>query len=185
MNSMLKSPDGRGPGCQHLRDFEAARAGAFGGVVVVVDPGPRRCGAASAAVIGPKAAGGPGGKETQETDAAGDPPAAVDGTSKEAERAGKTPFGRSRFFERLTEERAQTVSPDRAEGRFDFAPGDQGFLDISGKPVPVTTRTGVVMSEILVGCLRLSDLTFAEAVSDQTLRSQVGRTSACARPGAA
>ena len=93
---------------------------------------------------------------------------------EEAERAGKTPYGRSRFFERLSEEQARTVSPDQVDMRFDYEPGDHSFTDFAGKTVPVTTPTGVVMPEIFVGCLGLSHLTYAEAVPDQSLRSCTG-----------
>ena len=93
---------------------------------------------------------------------------------EEAERAGKTPYGRSRCFERLSEERARTVSPDQVDMRFDYEPGDHSFTDFAGKTVPVTTRTGIVMPEIFVGCLGLSHLTYAEAVPDQSLRSWTG-----------
>ncbi|MCY3597803.1 MAG: IS21 family transposase, partial [Rhodospirillales bacterium] len=58
--------------------------------------------------------------------------------------------------------------------RFDYEPGDHSFTDFAGKTVPVTTRTGIVMPEIFVGCLGLSHLTYAEAVPDQSLRSWTG-----------
>ena len=106
------------------------------------------------------------------------------GHLKEAEQAGKSSFERSCYFERQSEERAQTVLPDQVEMRFDLASWDLGFTDIGGKSVTATTRNGVVMQEILVGCFRLSHLTYAETEPEQTPTSWATRTSACPRPRA-
>ena len=55
--------------------------------------------------------------------------------------------------------------------RFDYQPGEWMMSDFSGKTLPICTRDGEVMAEILVCLLPYSGLTFAVAVPDQTLAS--------------
>ena len=55
--------------------------------------------------------------------------------------------------------------------RFDYQPGEWMMSDFSGKTLPICTRDGEVMAEILVCLLPRSGLTFAVAVPDQTLAS--------------
>jgi len=88
---------------------------------------------------------------------------------EEAARQGLKAYSRSRFFDLVKARlggRRQTP-----EMRFHYRPGEWMMSDFSGKTVPVRTRHGEVMVEILVCLLPCSGLIFAVAVPDQTLAS--------------
>ena len=87
----------------------------------------------------------------------------------EAASQGLKAYSRSRFFDLL--KARQGSRRHTPEMRFDYRPGEWMMSDFSGKTVPIRTRHGEVMAEILVCLLPCSGLTFATAVPDQTLAS--------------
>lgn len=88
---------------------------------------------------------------------------------EEAASQGLKAYSRSRFFA-LWKARVKSLRQG-PEMRFDYRPGEWMMSDFSGKTLPVRTRDGEVMVEILVCLLPCSGLTFAVAVPDQTLAS--------------
>ena len=89
---------------------------------------------------------------------------------EEAESAGKQPFGRSRFYELMSEALPRRVQPSM---RFRYEPGQWAFADFSGKTVLVQGHHEVRPAEIFVGILPSSGLIFAKAVPDQKLQSWI------------
>ena len=88
---------------------------------------------------------------------------------EEAAGQGLKAYSRSRFFDLL--KARQSSRRHTPEMRFHYRPGEWMMSDFSGKTVPIRTRHGEVMAEILVCLLPCSGLTFAIAVPDQTLAS--------------
>jgi len=81
-------------------------------------------------------------------------------------------YGYSRFCE-LYRDFEQRLSPVM---RQDHVAGDKGFVDYSGKKVPIVDpKTGVIReAEIFVGVLGASSYTFAEATWSQQLSDWIG-----------
>ncbi len=90
----------------------------------------------------------------------------------EAKAQGLKGYSRSHFFGRLKE---HLKGPGQEpEMRFHYEPGVWMMSDFSGKTLPLQTRDGHKMVEILVCVLPCSGLIFATAVADQTLASWTG-----------
>ncbi len=90
----------------------------------------------------------------------------------EAAAQGLKGYSRSRFFELL---KGHLKGPGQEpEMRFNYEPGVWMMSDFSGKTLPLQTRDGHKMVEILVCVLPCSGLIFATAVADQTLASWTG-----------
>ena len=90
----------------------------------------------------------------------------------DAAAQGLKAYSRSRFFELLKE---HVAGPGQEpEMRFDYEPGGWMMSDFSGKTLPLQTRDGERMVEILVTLLPCSGLIFAVAVPDQALASWTG-----------
>ena len=87
----------------------------------------------------------------------------------EARAQGLKGYSRSHFFGRLKE---HLKGPGQEpEMRFSYEAGVWMMSDFSGKTLPLQTRKGQEMVEILVCVLPCSGLIFAMAVADQTLAS--------------
>ena len=87
----------------------------------------------------------------------------------EARAQGLKGYSRSHFFGRLKE---HLKGPGQEpEMRFSYEAGVWIMSDFSGKTLPLQTRKGQEMVEILVCVLPCSGLIFAMAVADQTLAS--------------
>ena len=90
----------------------------------------------------------------------------------EAAAQGLKGYSRSRFFELL---KGHLKGPGQEpEMRFNYESGVWMMSDFSGKTLPLQTRDGHKMVEILVCVLPCSGLIFAMAVADQTLASWTG-----------
>lgn len=88
---------------------------------------------------------------------------------EEAEAQHRTAYSRSQFYSRL---KALARGPaGEAEMHFDYEPGEILYSDFSGKTMAIKTRGGERLVEILVALLPCSNLIFAIAVPDQTLKS--------------
>ena len=90
----------------------------------------------------------------------------------EAAAQGLKGYSRNRFFELL---KGHLKGPGQEPAmRFNYEPGVWMMSDFSGKTLPLQTRDGQKMVEILVCVLPCSGLIFAMAVADQTLASWTG-----------
>ena len=90
----------------------------------------------------------------------------------EAAAQGLKGYSRSHFFGLL--KRHLKGPGQEPEMRFNYEPGVWMMSDFSGKTLPLQTRDGQKMVEILVCVLPCSGLIFAMAVADQTLASWTG-----------
>jgi len=85
----------------------------------------------------------------------------------EAQARGGTAYSYSRFCALLREQLAGRHTPTQMH--FDYAPGLYGMSDFSGKTLSLRTANGEVDVEIFVALLPCSNLTYVEAVLDQTI----------------
>ena len=86
----------------------------------------------------------------------------------EVEAQGGKAYGYSQFCERL--KARQGSRGGSAQMRFEYAPGLYGMADFSGKTLALRTGRGETDVEIFVAVLAHSNLIYAEAVPDQTVR---------------
>ena len=84
---------------------------------------------------------------------------------REARSAGLKPYGRSRYFELLSQHMSGPGAP--VEMRFSYPPGTWCLSDFSGKTLNVMGPEGPMAAEILVCVLGCSRLIFAFAVANQ------------------
>ena len=89
---------------------------------------------------------------------------------EDARAQGLKAYSRSRFLDKLN----TLLREGSPRMRFDYRPGEYVFSDFSGKTLHLRTRDGMQAVEILVVLLPCSNLTFACAVPDQSLRSWTG-----------
>ena len=87
----------------------------------------------------------------------------------QARKAGLKPYGRSRWFELLSQHLGGPGAP--VEMRFSYPPGTWCLSDFSGKTLHVIGPDGPMAAEILVCVLGCSRLTFAVALEDQKVGS--------------
>ena len=86
----------------------------------------------------------------------------------EVEAQGGKAYGYSQFCARLKAHQGSRGGP--AQMRFEYAPGLYGMADFSGKTLALRTGRGETDVEIFVAVLAHSNLIYAEAVPDQTVR---------------
>ena len=85
----------------------------------------------------------------------------------EAQAKGGAAYSYSRFCTLFNAQRGGRHTPTQMH--FNYAPGLYGMSDFSGKTLPLRTGTGEVDVEIFVALLPHSNLTYVEAVPDQTI----------------